>query len=202
MKAGGQDVSMKLCGFSAQLTVGTFNREDEEPVALKSTDIEMQLEFDSDFSGDATMAAEDESLHSKVVSEYGRDIIANLKKSESIMIGNLDKHEIKGSHRKQMVVWMEEVLRIFKCPTETFFMAVSLMDKYLEMSKTGLLLKDLHEIGITCMFIASKYVEVEPLTLDLMVDKVAHGKITVGKLLKREMKICSTLKFKLAKPTV
>ena len=52
------------------------------------------------------------------------------------------------------------------------------------------------------MFIASKYVEIEPLTLDLMVNKVAHGKISPAVILKREKTILSSIKFKLSNPTV
>ena len=197
-----KDVTMELDGFSTKYTAVSQDKEGELTIMLKQTDIEMQFDNDSIFTNDSIMSCDDVSVHSQVVNEYGRDIIDNLKKSESTMIGNLDRHEIKSSHRKQMVVWMEEVLRIFCCPTETFFLAVNVMDRYLENSKEGLVLSDLHEIGIAWMFIASKYQEVEPLTLDLMIKKVSHGKITQQLLLKRERKILMTLKFKLAKPSV
>lgn len=173
-----------------------------ESVKNKSLDIEMELEHSTGFSFDSEMTSADHTVHSKFVKLYGNQIIKNLKQKEMVLNGNLDKHEIKSSHRKQMVVWMEEVLRIFKCPTEVFFLATSIMDRYLEGSKTKLILDDLHEIGIVSMFIASKYVEVEPLTLDLMITKVGHGKISEKSIMKTEKKILSVLKFKLAKPTV
>lgn len=197
-----KDVAMDLEGFSTKYTSASQEKESELTIMLKATDIEMQFEEDSLFTADSFMSCDDESVQSQVVSEYGRDIINNLKKSESTMIGNLDKHEIKSSHRKQMVVWMEEVLRIFCCPTETFFLAVSIMDRYLEYAKEGLVLSDLHEIGIASMFIASKYQEVEPLTLDLMIKKVSHGKVSEKTLIQREKKIVVALKFNFAKPTV
>lgn len=52
------------------------------------------------------------------------------------------------------------------------------------------------------MFLASKYEEVDPLTLDLMIEKVAHGKITSKSLLARERKIACCLKFKFEIPNV
>lgn len=171
-------------------------------VSPTQNDIEMEPEKETGFSFDSIMSTEEMTTHEKVISEYGRDIIDNLKKSEITMIGNLDKHEIKGSHRKQMVVWMEEVLSIFKCPLDTFFMAVQILDRYLELSKSNLVLSELHEIGIVSMFIASKYQEVEPLTIDLMINKIAHGKITEKTIMKREKKILCTLKFKLGTPNV
>lgn len=167
-----------------------------------SIDVEMELEKATGFSFECDMPSSEIGIHKKVVLEYGRKIINNLKSSEIALTGNLDKHEIKGSHRKQMVVWIEEVLRIFKCPTSVFFLSVNIMDRYLEASNNKLKLDELHEIGIVSMFIASKYIEVEPLTIDLMIAKVAHNKISEKAIIKREQKILCALKFKLAKPTV
>lgn len=161
----------------------------------------MQLEVDSLFTTDST-TQEDASVQAQVVSEYGRDIIRNMKSSQTKMTGNFERHEIKGSHRKQMVIWIEEVFKILKCPVEMFFLSVSIMDRYFENAKERLALDDLHEIGIASMFIASKYQEIEPLTLDLVIDRIAHKKISERKLLKREKKILTALKFKLSKPTV
>lgn len=183
---------LRTATLSTKYTDVTTNR--------KPVDVEMQFEAETGFSLDSSMSHDDQNVHSKVVSEYSRDIINNMKRSEFTMVGNLDKHEIKSSHRRQMVIWIEEVLRIFKCPVDTFFLAVNIMDRYLETSKTPLALSELHEIGIVSMFIASKYQEVESLTLDLMINKVAHGKITEKAILSREKKILCALKFKLSKP--
>lgn len=111
-------------------------------------EVEMELDLEAAFTLDSIMSADEETVHSKVLSEYGKEIIDSKKKSETIMVGNLDRHEIKSTHRKQMVIWMEEVLRIFKCPLDTFFTAVHLMDRYLEHYRGNLVLSELHEIGI------------------------------------------------------
>mmetsp|Transcript_17565 Transcript_17565/g.19765 ORF Transcript_17565/g.19765 Transcript_17565/m.19765 type:complete len:128 (+) Transcript_17565:572-955(+) len=52
------------------------------------------------------------------------------------------------------------------------------------------------------MFISSKYLEVDPLTLELMVEKVGHGKISKKSIMKKEKKVLCTLKFKLGLPNV
>lgn len=168
--------------------------------AETSDDVEMELDTATSF--DSPMEAEYESVQAKVVDAYGAKLLQNLKAKETILTGEFEKHEIKNSHRKQMIVWMEEVLTIFKCPESTFFMAVHVMDRYLHSSSECLCLNDLHEIGIVCMFMASKYQEVDPLTLDLMIEKVAHGKITTKHLLDRERKIAISLKFKFGTPNV
>jgi hypothetical protein len=101
-----------------------------------------------------------------------------------------------------MVEWMSEVLKVFKSPRETFFCAVSVMDRYFNDSKEVLSLDVLHEIGVVSIFIASKFTELEPLTLDLMYRKASHGKISERQILAREMIILNTLKFKVASPTL
>lgn len=193
---------MEMEALSTKFTDVTSVKEGRSQSSPSSTDIEMDMDVDTGFSFDSIMASESESTHSKVLKEYGSELVSNLKKREFTMSGDLENHEIKGTHRKQMVVWMEEVLRIFKCPTETFFHAVHIMDRYLDSERKSLVLAELHEIGIVSMFIASKYQEIEPLTLELMVSKVAHGKITSEQILAREKLILSNLKFRLSKPTV
>ena len=194
------DLIKDLKGVSFNKTKESM-KSDEVLNTADSSDIDMQTEVNSIMTAGMTIQS-DRSVHTQVVSEYGRDIIRNMKISEIKMTGNLDRHEIKGSHRKQMVVWIDEVLTILKCPIETFFLAVNIMDRYLENSKERLGLSDLHEIGITSMFIASKYQEIDPLTLDLVIDKIGHGKFNETKILKREKKILMTLKFQLSKPTI
>jgi hypothetical protein len=50
--------------------------------------------------------------------------------------------------------------------------------------------------------IASKFSEIEPLTVDLMHKKAAHGKISCEKIVSREMDILNCLSFEIAIPTV
>jgi hypothetical protein len=195
------DMEVDIEAMTTQFTNMTSG-ETQVGNAFKHSDVDMEFEKSTGFSFDSEMADLDQTMHSKVVSEYCRAIVNNLKTKETTMNGNLDKHEIQGSHRKQMVVWMEEVLSIFKCPTDVYFLAISIMDRYLEASSTKLVLDELHEIGIVSMFIASKYIEVEPLTLDLMIAKVAHDKISEKQILIREKTILKALKFKLGKPQV
>jgi len=59
-----------------------------------------------------------------------------------------------------MVDWMIEVLTNFKCEDQTFFLAISLLDRYLKGSPKPQEIADLHLMGVTCMFIASKYEDI------------------------------------------
>ena len=44
----------------------------------------------------------------------------------------LEKHNITPTLRARMVDWMIEVLTNFKCDDQTFFLSVSLLDRFLK----------------------------------------------------------------------
>ena len=59
-----------------------------------------------------------------------------------------------------MIDWMIEVLMNFKCADQTFFLAVSLMDRFLKLNANVQEIADLHIMGVTSMFIASKFEDI------------------------------------------
>lgn len=62
---------------------------------------------------------------------------------------------------------------------------------------------DLHKIGITCMFIASKFEDIIPLYLITVTERIAHGRISKQEIIDMEREICAALDFKLAAvPTI
>lgn len=67
-----------------------------------------------------------------------------------------------------MVDWMVEVMKSYKCSEETFFMAVRIMDHFLEKSKIVKEVHELHLIGVTCIFIACKFEEIYPMRLSIL----------------------------------
>lgn len=44
----------------------------------------------------------------------------------------MESHKVNGVYRAKMVDWMVEVMTAFKCADQTFFIAVSLMDRYFD----------------------------------------------------------------------
>ena len=53
------------------------------------------------------------------------------------------------------------------------------MDRYMHSSKVKLEINELHEIGITTMWMATKYEEIYPIRLKTIQDKIAHGKTSM-----------------------
>ena len=75
-------------------------------------------------------------------------------------------HTISKEFRTKMIDWMIEVCTIFKCCTRTYFLAVCLFDKFMVACyQNGRILanQDIHPMGITSIYMASKFEDVYPL---------------------------------------
>lgn len=92
-----------------------------------------------------------------------------------------------------MIDWMYEVLITYKMSEQTFFLSVQYMDRYIAESTKTLDLPQLHLIGITCMFIASKYEDMDPLYMQTIVFRIGHHRFTRNAILEQERDILSTL---------
>ena len=59
----------------------------------------------------------------------------------------------------------------------------------------------MHLVGVTAMFIASKYEEIYPFKLKLVYEKIGHKKIPIEEIKKKEQEILEVLDFSLVNPT-
>ena len=109
---------------------------------------------------------------------------------------------MSASLRARMVDWMIEVLTNFKCDDLTYFLAVSLMDRYFKNCGKTLQVSDLHIIGVTSMFLASKYEDIYPLKMKTVFEKIGHSKIEIGTIKKLELDIMKVIDYKIHVPTV
>lgn len=91
----------------------------------------------------------------------------------------LANHKITPALRARMVDWMIEVLTNFRCDDQTFFLAVSLLDRYFKNVEQPKEISDLHITGVTCMFIASKFEDIYPLKMKTVHEKIAHKKLEI-----------------------
>ncbi|TNV76993.1 hypothetical protein FGO68_gene4448 [Halteria grandinella] len=96
--------------------------------------------------------------------------------------------------RARMVNWMTDVLFIFKQSDHTFFLSVQILDRYLSMHSEC----DIHLLGVTAMFLASKFHDKNPFKLDVMCEKVAHFAFTTLQIKQMESQVLKELKFKLS----
>lgn len=105
----------------------------------------------------------------------------------------LERHEIKGPVRARMVDWMIEVLSNFHCDEQTFFIAVQIMDRYFKNCRRSLQVTELHTVGVTSMFVASKYEDIYPLRMKTIDEKIAQRKIPIEDIKTRELEILEAL---------
>ena len=88
-----------------------------------------------------------------------------------------------------MVDWMIEVLSVFSCQEETFFLSVNLLDLFLWKTNTIYKNENMHLIGMVVMFIAAKFQEIFPITLKDLEHKVGHDQFTPFEIKNMEAKV-------------
>ena len=99
-----------------------------------------------------------------------------------------------------MVDWMIEVCVSFKFSQRTYFLSVTILDKYLIAShQAGKVLqnKDIHPLGVTAMYMASKYEDVFPLHSKIVAEKIAHHAISAEQIVSNEREFLKLFDFQL-----
>jgi len=124
-----------------------------------------------------------------------------LERSNDIT-GCLDRHKITPALRARMVDWMIEVLTNFRCDDQTFFLATSLQDRYFKHCSSPKEISDLHIVGVTSMFIASKFEDIYPLKMKTVHEKIAHKKLEIEIIKSLELDMMKSIDYKIHAPTV
>ncbi len=115
-----------------------------------------------------------------LIRNYGIELYNYMRTNENINIPKdfMEKHKINTEIRTKMVDWMIEVLNVYKCEHETFFLSVFIMDSYIFKSEKIITTDDVHILGLTSMFIASKFEDVIPIRMSSLVSKIGHDIFT------------------------
>lgn len=107
----------------------------------------------------------------------------------------LEKHQINPSQRAKMVDWMVEVTAQFECATQTYFLAVTIMDTFFARYSKSLPSSELHVVGVTALFVASKAEDVSPLRLKVVHESIANRALSEVKIKTTEVAILRSLDF-------
>ena len=137
--------------------------------------------------------------------DYSNSILQSLLEDEQVNENFLNSHKITERMRTRMVDWMIEVLSNYHCDESTYFEAINLMDRYFKQCDIRhqiLQPPELHLIGVTSMFIASKYQDIYPLRLKIVKDKIAHNKLSCQEIKDKEDEITRYLDYNLGLPTM
>ena len=136
-----------------------------------------------------------------MVAEYVVEIFEYLKELEESTMPNPDymdhQTHIEWQLRGVLVDWLIEVHTRFHLLPETIFLAINIIDRFL--SSRIVQLEKLQLVGITAMFIASKYEEVlSPHVQNFK--HVADDGFTEEEILKAERFVLETLNYDLSYP--
>lgn len=63
-------------------------------------------------------------------------------------------------------------------------------------------ISDLHVVGVTSMFVASKFEDIYPLKMKTVYEKIAHKKLEIEKIKGLELEIMKSINYKIHAPTV
>lgn len=110
------------------------------------------------------------------------------------------RHSIPDEARNKLLDWMIEVLCKCEASLNTFFVSVSILDRFFLLTDEILSKQNLHISGVVAMDLACKYENSNSVSLGIFKKEVAHNKFTMNQLLKMEIKILKTLQFNLNLP--
>ena len=107
----------------------------------------------------------------------------------------MNRHKINPNIHLKMIDWMIEVLSVYHASHETFFLSVYIMDRFIEKSRTQLKTDNIHLIGVTSMFIASKFIEIYPLSMEHIIKNIGHNQFHETVVKAQEIKMLSVISF-------
>lgn len=108
-------------------------------------------------------------------------------------------HDIDSNKRTILINWLVEVTDEYELQTETLFICISIIDRFL--SKMSIATNHFQLLGVAAMFIASKYEEIYPPYLYQFVE-VTDETFSGKQIVQMEQEILRTLDFRISMPTM
>jgi len=137
------------------------------------------------------------------VSCYVNEIFGNLRGKEREALPDStylqSQVDITPQMRAILVDWLVEVAEEYRLNTETLFLAVNYIDRFL--SRVTVSKSQLQLVGVTCMFLASKYEEIYAPQVDEFC-YITDNTYSREDMLEMECTILGHLDFKLTAPTI
>ncbi|XP_034091083.1 G2/mitotic-specific cyclin-B1-like [Gymnodraco acuticeps] len=142
----------------------------------------------------------DDHENPMLCSEYVKEIYKYLRQLEveqNVRATYLQGQEVTGNMRAILVDWLVQVSLKFRLLQETMYLTVGIIDRFLQDNPVPK--KQLQLVGITAMFLASKYEEMYPPEISDFA-YVTDKAYTTAEIRDMEMAILRVLKFQLGRP--
>ncbi|KAF6159801.1 hypothetical protein GIB67_030059 [Kingdonia uniflora] len=175
------------------------------PMYVKHTEAMMDEidQMEEDIMEESVMDIDSCDLKNQLaVVEYVEEIHSYYRKAESrscVSPSYMEQQfDINERMRGILIDWLIEVHYKFELMDETLFLMVNVIDRFL--ARETVLRKKLQLVGVTAMYLASKYEEVSvPIIDDLLM--ISDRAYTRKEVLDMESLICNTLQFDMSVPT-
>ncbi|XP_051917034.1 cyclin-A2 [Hippocampus zosterae] len=162
----------------------------------------MDVSFESPMDM-SVVEGEEKSVHVKEVPEYAAEIHTYLREMEvkcRPRSGYMKKQpDITNGMRAILVDWLVEVGEEYKLQSETLYLAVNYIDRFL--SSMSVLRGKLQLVGTAAMLLASKFEEIYPPEVSEFV-YITDDTYTKKQVLRMEQLVLKVLSFDLAAPTI
>ena len=170
---------------------------------LNNNDEDVEMKIENNNNNDIIKSLDiPQNSNPQNVDEYFNDICEELLKYEEKYLVNPEymsnQTDINSRMRAILIDWLIDVHLKYKLVPQTMYIAVNLIDRYLEKNDTNR--AKLQLVGITAMFIACKYEEIYPPDLKDFV-YITDGAYVKSDVLKMEHKMLASLKFDITFPT-
>ena len=165
----------------------------------EDNDIEMKIE---NISYHEIKPKKEKKIDVQNADEYFEDICQELFSNEDKYLVDpkymSNQSDINHRMRAILIDWLIDVHLKYKLVPQTMYIAVNLIDKYLEKNETNR--AKLQLVGVTAMFIACKYEEIYPPDLKDFV-YITDGAYVKQDVLDMEYKMLKSLEFNITFPT-
>ena len=165
-------------------------------------DVEMKIENENKTNSPVSLFEIPINTNPQNVDEYFDDICEELSKYEENYLVNPEymsnQNDINFRMRAILIDWLIDVHLKYKLVPQTIYIAVNLIDRYLEKNQTKR--SKLQLVGVSAMFIACKYEEIYPPDLKDFV-YITDGAYVKSDVLKMENKMLASLGFDVTFPT-
>ena len=183
----------------SNININRINQINSTLTLNEDTDIEMKIE---NISYHEIKPIKEKKIDVQNADEYFDDICHELFSNEDKYLVDPKYMSIQSdiNHRMRAILidWLIDVHLKYKLVPQTMYIAVNLIDRYLEKNETNR--AKLQLVGVTAMFIACKYEEIYPPDLKDFV-YITDGAYVKQDVLDMEYKMLKSLEFNITFPT-
>ena len=174
------------------------DNEEEDKTIFISNDDEDDIEMKDEIGTNSV----NYNKYPQDVDEYLDDIYEELKKNEEKFLPEPNymsmQKDINHRMRAILIDWLIEVHLKYKMVPQSMYITVNLIDRFLSKNETSRI--KLQLVGVTAMFIASKYEEIYPPELKDFV-YITDNAYVKSDVLQMEYKMLKSLNFDITFPT-